>query len=386
MRNLWRKLLPAALVAMTASSTLVSPAVAFPHDDNWGCDEPDGSVFFKNDGIFGSSWSSSEKQTVMDAIEGWNELRARDGRQFITFTESAFEGPDTIRLIKDDLAPINGAGGCDVSGLLITLDRIMVENNPTKTAVVVQHEAGHILELDHTGRYDNYDGISSPLDPPIMSTCANSSWTDTRTISNDDAAQMSDRLDSTSTIDRVTANPSFEDHLAGWEKLSVGRGTATATISGVGSYLGHRHLRFKHDPGGSRVQNVTRVANAAGRTFDAQGRFKRESSSHTGEVTMTLVYRNVEYGPHVQCSYVQNVSMNDVTPDTWWRAAGSANQTIGTDNWHYVSIPSVVASTAHDAIDLGILLYSSVNSCSDESNSSCRVHVKADDIYVSHQQ
>ncbi|MEZ5282423.1 MAG: hypothetical protein R2770_18340 [Acidimicrobiales bacterium] len=58
--------------------------------------------------------------------------------------------------------------------------------------------------------------------------------------------------------------------------------------------------------------------------------------------------------------------MNDVTEAGWWGTIGSATATITVDSWYYVSINPVTSSTAHDAIDVGLLLYSSMNNCTNE--------------------
>ncbi|MEZ5282424.1 MAG: hypothetical protein R2770_18345 [Acidimicrobiales bacterium] len=236
----------------------------------------------------------------MDGIAEWNGLRNRSGNNFVNFVDMTdvvdfTPGPGTV-IVHQRSINANGQAGCAGGELYLRLQRFLVVNDIGRVPTVAAHEAGHLLELDHTGLDDNYDGISSQA-PPTMATCLASGATDTRAIGNDDAGHMTDRHDSTTSSDRVTANPSFENQLDYWEEYLAGGAAVHTSLGVTDSLVGSFHMRFRHDVGGSRVQSVTRVANAGGRTFDARASFKRMNSSHTGRVTLTVVYQNVDYGP-----------------------------------------------------------------------------------------
>jgi len=96
----------------------------------------------------------------------------------------------------------------------------------------------------------------------------------------------------------VTANSSFENGRRHWVKPGGG-----SYLTASGGHSGPTRLRYL-DPGinGHMIYQSGSLSTAAGRNVFATALLKRESSAHSGTVTVRLAVRNVIYGTPTGCT------------------------------------------------------------------------------------
>lgn len=152
------------------------PAGAYPQDPN-NCN--DRTITWH----FDSAWNAhpNARGWAREAIGLWNQPRDYNGNQLMVVSESTSSGV-SVQLRHTD-PDVYGSSEC-VAGASFWINS---QHITSKTFVrkVSRHEMGHLLGMEHTGRYDSTNGDN----PPTMSTCVDrSKFLDQNILSQDDAA------------------------------------------------------------------------------------------------------------------------------------------------------------------------------------------------------
>lgn len=185
----------------------------------------------------------------------------------------------------------------------------------------LQHELGHVLEMEHTGDDDTFDGRT-----PIMSTCTSSFETGSvRTISQDDTQNLQHQT-SALNPQTMTAN------------LGFNRGTSYFAKSGSTQWFVDSSTRLQWRPNtnpSGYFYQTTAAARALVETsnqkYSARINWARINWGSPGTIYVRLYARPVTYADTTtNCSYESGWDMNsNRSPGPWYYKAGASAFTSG---------------------------------------------------------
>ncbi|NCG24073.1 MAG: hypothetical protein GWP47_08095 [Actinobacteria bacterium] len=181
---------------------------------------------------------------------------------------------------------------------------------------VLQHEFGHVMEMEHTGDDDTFDGRT-----PIMSTCVSSFETGgVRTISQDDTQNLQHQT-GILTPQTMTAN------------LGFNRGTSYFAKSGSTQWFVDSSVRLQWrpntNPSGYFYQTTAAAratAESGNQSYRARINWARVAWGNPGTVYVRLYARPVTYGDQTaSCAYESGWDQNSLrTPGPWYYKAGAS--------------------------------------------------------------
>jgi hypothetical protein len=333
----------------------------------------------------GSGWTPERKQIVGAALGQWEASDDWDGGKVIDMVETTGTDWD-IRVRWVDTpggTSAYGFGNCEEPGVspqrVVDLNNDLQDGSSELLTQVARHEMGHVLGLRHTGRYDDFTyGWAEQPGTIATMTCYNADWTSYYFYGQDDAGQLSHRLDGLSPKP-IHPNGSFENAspLEYWGKTG---GTWSALSSG--SADGTWHVRWKSDNNNQYLYLTENFA-IGGDIYatygqgkaDARANVKKYSPTDIGGVALEMWVQRREYGSNPSCYWPTGLDQNTTSLSNGWVLA-ETTYFVGTpQDWNYTSFTTATHgfTDVWDAADIQIRVRSSALTASME-----RAYVRID--------
>lgn len=255
-----------------------------PNCFSWSADGSDIVNFryhFVNSGSY--TWTQARRDQVAAAIDGWEEVRNVTGEPL---TVSNSTGSTSVAIYFSDDALGNADSQCIINPSPVRQIRINSDyynNMGSLLDSTVQHEVGHMLRLDHTGRYAPQEGGRG-----VMSIC-HSSYS-TRTITSDENAGVSLHFDGRN----GAPNGGFERSDYAWAPQSL-----SVTHQSTGGRTGPRRVRLLRTGEFGAYKSAVMISGPNTQRIGVEGYVQRASSTQTSAAGIQLWWARVEYSSTV---------------------------------------------------------------------------------------
>lgn len=305
-----------AFVTMTVlCAGLASPGGAFdPYEDISSCSGTTELFAMDGPGWTNGVWDIRPQGSA--ALHEWEAEYTYNGTRIIEMQESFGEVVIRWQDPSHFSSPDTSGHTHPCSGIDLNIARQPATMPPSSAwledfRALLQHEMGHILELEHTGDEDSFDGGK-----PIMSTCMSFTSGSGREIRQDDWQNLHYQKAYVNGGETMSAN------------LGFNRGLSYFAATG-GNYWytdSSARTRFKR-PNWGYFYQTTAVARASGEDYGVRVNWARLYSGTYGYVFAQMYARPVTYGDQTtNCVYESGWDQNSTrTPESVWYYKGGAS-------------------------------------------------------------